>query len=104
MGNKFEKTLTVEKVDQDLVLEIGDPLPGESQFFLKSKTNAELTIRVIRNKKAIALETVTATSDDFEAINLKQGGAEFKLEAGDRIIVDAKLKGFKDARIMRVAK
>ena len=104
MGNKFEKTLTVEKVDQDLVLEIGDPLPGESQIFLKSKTGAELTIRVIRNKKPITLDPVKANKDEIETIDLKQGGADFKLETGDRIIVDAKLDGYKDARIMRVAK
>ena len=104
MGNKFEKTLPVEKVDQDLVLEIGDPLPGESQIFLKSKTGATLTIRLIRNRQVMNLDGYTATSDDFEAIDLKQDGAEFKLEAGDRIIVDANLAGYKDARIMRVAK
>lgn len=104
MGNKLEKTLTVEKVDQDLVLEIGDLVPEESQIFLKSKTGATLTIRLIRNRKAINLDGYTAKSDDFEAIDLKQGGAEFKLQAGDRIIVDSKLEGYKDARIMRVAK
>lgn len=104
MGNKLEKTLTVEKVDQDLVLEIGDLVPGESQIFLKSKTGATLTIRLIRSRKAINLDGYTAKIDDFEAINLKQNGAEFKLQAGDRIIVDAKLDGYKDARIMRVAK
>ena len=97
-------------MDQDLRLEIGDPLADESQFFLKSKIGAELTIRIIRKNEetnkneAISLDKVTATSDDFEAINLKQDGAEFKLEAGDRIIVDAKLDRYKDARIMRVAK
>lgn len=101
MGNKFEKTLTVEKVDQDLVLEIGDPLPGESQIFLKSKTGAELTIRVIRNKKPITLDPVKANKDEIETIDLKQGGAEFKLEKGDRIIIDAKLTGYKDARILK---
>ncbi len=101
MGNKFEKTLTVEKVDQDLVLEIGDPLPGESQIFLKSKTGAELTIRVIRNKKPITLDPVKANKDEIETIDLKQGGVEFKLEKGDRIIIDAKLTGYKDARILK---
>ena len=110
MGNKFEKTLTVEKVDQDLRLEIGDPLADESQFFLKSKIGAELTIRIIRKNEetnkneAISLDKVTAKCDEFEAIELKQNGTEFKLKAGDRIIVDAKLNGYKDARIMRVAK
>lgn len=104
MGNKLEKTLTVEKVDQDLVLEIGDLVPGESQIFLKSKTGATLTIRLIRSRKAINLDGYTAKSDDFEAINLKQDGTDFTLEAGDRIIVDSKLDGYKDARIMRVAK
>lgn len=110
MGNKFEKTLIVKKVDQDLRLEIGDPLADESQFFLKSKIGADLTIRIIRKNEetnkneAISLDKVTAKSDDFEAIELKQNGTEFKLKAGDRIIVDAKLDGYKDARIMRVAK
>ena len=104
MGNKLEKTLTVQAVDQDLRLEIGDLVPGESQIFLKSKANAELTIRIIRNKKPILLDKVAATSDDFEAINLKQNGAEFKLQKSDRIVIDSELAGYKDARIMRVAK
>lgn len=110
MGNKFEKTLTVEKVDQDLRLEIGDLLEDDSEILLKSKKDAALTIRVIRKNKdtgknqPIKLDAVKATSDEFEAIGLKQNGAEFKLVAGDRIIVDAKLDGYKDARIMRVAK
>ena len=104
MGNKLEKTLTVQAVEKDLRLEIGDLVSGESQIFLKSKTDATLTIRLIRSRQVINLDNYTAKSDDFEAINLKQNGTEFKLEKGDRIIVDSKLEGYKDARIMRVAK
>ncbi len=104
MGNKLEKTLKVQAVEKDLRLEIGDLVPGESQIFLKSKTGATLTIRLIRNRQAINLDGYTATSDDFEAINLKQNGTEFKLQKGDRIVIDSKLAGYKAARIMRVAK
>lgn len=110
MGNKLEKTLTVEKVDQDLRLEIGDLLADDSEILLKSKKDAALTIRVIRRNKdtgknqPINLDAAKATSDEFETIKLKQDGVEFKLEAGDRIIVDAKLAGYKDARIMRLVK
>ena len=101
MGNKLEKTLEVAKVDQELELRLDTIRPDDSEIFLKSKTGAELKIRVIRNKKPITLDTVTATKDDFEAIELKQNGGEFKLQAGDRIIVDAKLTGYKDARILK---
>lgn len=110
MGNKFEKTLEVKAVEKDLRLEIGDLLEDDSEILLKSKKDAELTIRVIRKNKdtgknqPIKLDAANATSDEFEAIGLKQNGTEFKLVAGDRIIVDAKLDGYKDARIMRVAK
>lgn len=101
MGNKLEKTLEVAKVDQELELRLDELRAGKSEIFLKSKTGAELTIRVIRNKKPITLDKVAATSDEAETITLKQGGAEFKLEKGDRIIIDAKLTGYKDARILK---
>ena len=101
MGNKFEKTLTVEAVEQKLVLQLDTLRVGDSEILLKSKDAAELTIRVIRKKKAINLDTVTAKSDKLETIALKQGGADFKLEKGDRIIIDAKLTGYKDARILK---
>lgn len=110
MGNKFEKTLEVKAVEKDLRLEIGDLLEDDSEILLKSKKDAELTIRVIRKNKdtgknqPIKLDAANATSDEFEAIGLKQNGTEFKLVAGDRIIVDAKLDGYKDARIMRLVK
>lgn len=102
MGNKLEKTLTVEAVDQDLELRLDTVRIDDSSILLKSKTGAELTIRVIRDKKPIILDPVKATSDKIETIDLKQGGAEFKLKENDRIIIDAKLSGHKDARIMQL--
>ena len=102
MGNKLEETLTVKAVDQDLELRLDTVRIDDSSILLKSKNSAELTIRVIRNKKPITLDKVTAESDEIETIDLKQGGAEFKLQENDRIIIDAKLTGYKDARIMQL--
>lgn len=102
MGNKLEKTLTVDAVDQDLELRLDTVRIDDSSILLKSKNGAELTIRVIRDKKSITLDQVKATKGEIETIDLKQGGAEFKLQENDRIIIDAKLSGYKDARIMQL--
>ncbi|WP_296257446.1 hypothetical protein [uncultured Ezakiella sp.] len=102
MGNKLEKTLTVDAVEKEIELRLDTVRAEDSSILLKSKNGAELTIRVIRNKKPIILDKVTAESDEIETIDLKQGEAEFKLQEKDRIIIDAKLSGYKDARIMQL--
>ncbi len=100
MGNKFEKNLEVAKAVERMQLSIQRPSAGSKQILLKSKTGASLKIRVIRNKKVINLDDAIAISDDYDVIPLTLDNSEFKLEKGDRIIVDVKCDGYKDERIM----
>ena len=104
MGNKLEKVLEVTKVEESLALNIFTASNDDTEIFLKSKTGAALTIRVVRNNTLINLDAASATKDEHESIKLMQDGAEFKLKTGDRIIVDAKLDGYKDARILTIVR